>query len=322
MRNFKFIYIGFVLMTMSACSKSGTGEIGDSVDIRLGAAVGDIQVGSRTTAEPYLGSTPIQFNSEVWFSNTSGVYENNPSATTSLPVHTAVTFKGPQLEYVYYGSKNIQYPTDDTEVYCVGFYPNDGDWKTSDNTNVSHPIDGIDDLMFAKQIAGTWNNHFGTLRYEHLLTWVKIAVCATSHDTADAWGDIEEISINSKSNVSIDLKSGKCTYGGDTRAISTMSAAAPLLTTMHEVGSVLCSPETEYTLTIKTSNNADPKQITLKLSLISADGDLLTEVSGVDQARGKCFVLSLYFKPYNVIDGVCVLNAWNNENEDIYLTAE
>ncbi len=317
-------------MAMAACSENGTGEIGGSVDIRLGAAVGGIQAGSRIVADPYLGTVPKQFESAVWFSNTAGVYEHNPSATTCLPCRTAVTFRSTQLEYVYYTAenlpaKNLQYPTDDSKVYCVGFYPNDGDWTTSDNTNVSHPIDGRDDLMFAKEIDGTWNRHFDTLRYEHMLTWVKIAVCATSHDTANAWGRIEKINVtNSKSNINIDLQTGSCSYGGEPKTIETMNADTPipLHTTMHEVGSVLCSPETEYTLMIKTENNAEPKTITLDLRSMSADGDTLTDIAEPGQARGKCFVLSLYFKPYNVIDAVCVLNAWNNENEDIYLTAE
>jgi len=71
--------------------------------------------------------------------------------------------------------------------------------------------------------------------------WVKIAVgCAASHDTAESLGDIEQISINSQSNVNIDLKCGICSYGGEVQAINTMIAPTPIFATMYEAGSVSC----------------------------------------------------------------------------------
>lgn len=329
MKHSKFIYIGIALMTVTACSTGGADEPSGSGYIRLCAAVGDIEISSRTVADAYLGSMPSTkkpLDSSVWFRTENGVYENAPSATTSLPVHTGVTFSGPQLEYVRYDSKNLQYPTDNSKVYCIGLCPNDGDWTPGvGDMSVSHPIDGHDDVMFAGENAGTWNNHFKPLQYEHLLTWIKIAVCATSHDTAEAWGRIEQISINSKPGVNIDLTNGiRTTYEGEDRFINTMAAGEPvqLLTTMHEVGSVLCSPETEYTLRVKTENNTEAKEVTLKLNLMDAGGDNLTPIGDKSQARGKCFVLSLYFRPYDVVEGVCILNSWNSQSEDIYLTAE
>jgi len=318
---------------MPACSKSDADECAESGNIRLSAAVGNIETGSRTVADPYLGTTPSlakPLESAVWFRvGDAGVYEDKPASETNLPVHTGVTFNGPQLEFVYSGTNNLKYPTDNTPVYCVGLYPNDGGWTANgDCTKASHPIDGAKDLMFAGEIRGIWDDPFGSpLEYEHLLSWVKIAVCATSHDTAEAWGDIEQISINSKSGVEVDLKTGVPTYynTGDTdRFVNTMGSPVGLQTTMHEVGSVLCSPETRYTLRVKTKNNPTEKEISLKLSLMGKDPDTqeetLTQFSDPSLARGKCFVLSLYFKPYNVIEVVCILNSWNNQSEDIYLT--
>jgi len=330
---------------MPACSESDADAGPDSGNIRLDAVVGAIETGSRADADPgagtnpyyaypYRGTTPSEDNSldaALWFrlGEAGSVYENNPSAMTNLPVHTAVNFKGPQKEFVLYGGKNLTYPTDATaSVCCVGLYPNDegqdGGWTLGpDNMSASHPIDGVTDLMFAKEISGTWNAPLASLRFEHLLTWVKIAICATSHDTAEAWGAIEQIRIvNSKSNVSVDLKSGTPTYSNADPAghpINTLDSPVELLTTMHEVGSVLCSPEMEYTLEIKTANNTDLKKITLKLDLMDLKDDSLKPIENADQARGKCFVLSLYFKPYKVVEAVCILNSWNNQSEDIYV---
>lgn len=333
MGRFKFIYIGFAFMA-AACSVNGADYRADSGDIQLCVAVDDMQINSRTVADPYLGTTPSALkplDTAVWFRKADGVYDDNPTEPTYLPVHTGVTFDGPQLEYVLIGTNNLQYPTDNSRVCCVGLYPNDGRWTTTDGVNLSHSIDGHDDLMFAGENFGTWNDHIDPLRYEHLLTWVKIAVCATSHDTAEAWGEIEQISINSKATVTVNSRNVEtipastltehCEYTGE-KTIKTMGASAHLYTTMHEVGSVLCSPEKQYTLTIKTSNNPEPKVVTLDLSMLDASGDSLTDIGDASEARGKCFVLSLYFKPYNVVEGVCVLNAWNNQNEDIYLTTE
>ncbi len=328
---------------MPACTESDADDAPDGGKIRLGATVGLLEGGSRTEADPYLGSTPSEANpfaSAVWFRvKDDGVYEDNPSGETNLPVHAGVTFTGSKKEFVFHGGENLRFPTDFGTVYCVGLYPDDektadgaqnpAGWTLgSDNLSASHPIDGKKDLMFAPQISGKWGSPFDTpLQFGHLLTWVKIAVCATTHDTAEAWGDIEQIRINSRSGLTVDLKTGDVTYApaAPDQFINTMAPGNPhtLQTTMHEIGSVLVSPETAYTLRIKTKNNAEEREIKLdNLSLLvqnDAGEEALVKVNDPSEARGKCFVLSLYFEPYNVVEVVSFLNAWNNQSEDIYL---
>lgn len=43
------------------------------------------------------------------------------------------------------------------------------------------------------------------------------------------------------------------------------------------------------------------------------------ESDAIAVAWGKLFILSLYFTPFNIIEGTCTLNYWNDQNEDLYL---
>jgi len=329
MKNLSYIYIGFVVLTAAACSNNASDELDLNGNIQLRATVGNLIVNSRAgiagaEADPYLPQDGVPFEAAVWVRNYDGYYENSPTGDTNLPVHTTVKFDGSQMAYLMYDNKNLKYPTDNKKVYCVGLYPVSEPlkWKTTDNKIVSHPINGETDLMFAPEIEGSWNLKFTTQQYEHLLTWIKINICATSHDAVDAWGTIKQICITSDSEVQVDLKSGTYKYIGE-QLIYTMSNSCTLSTSIHEVGSVFCSPEKEYQVTVITTNKngkVEARTIPLSLNLIDIDdGDKTTEVTHEDQARGKCFVFSLYFTPHKVIDGVCTLNSWNNQNEDIYL---
>ena len=38
----------------------------------------------------------------------------------------------------------------------------------------------------------------------------------------------------------------------------------------------------------------------------------------LEYPAGLQYVLTLYFHPFNVVEGVCTLNAWNAQNEDLY----
>lgn len=327
MKNLKFIYTGVVFLTMAACSESALDKPDMRGNIQLGATVGDLQINSRATADPLLTQQGDTLKAVVWLSDKMGEYGENPDSITNLPIRTKVEFKGSQLEYVYDDEeKNIQYPADDKLVYCIGLYPDSG-WETSNDKIVEHGINGVEDLMFASRITGKWTNHFNLQRYEHLLTWIKINICATSHDAVDAWGTIEQITVNSDSNVTIDLETGKYSYGGDPQEIETITAGSDdihLSTATHEVGSVFCSPEKGYTVTVtsKNKNNEEIEQtVKLNLNIINVDDDSIKEVSEEEDARGKCFVFSLYFTPHKVIEGVCTLNSWYNQNEDIYISA-
>ena len=42
-------------------------------------------------------------------------------------------------------------------------------------------------------------------------------------------------------------------------------------------------------------------------------------LTSLSEAAGKLFIISLYFSPFNVIEGTCTLNYWNDQNEDLYM---
>jgi hypothetical protein len=177
------------------------------------------------------------------------------------------------------------YPTDDSPVYCVGFYPAttpnstpERSWLLTDenSTTVTRSIIGHEDLMFAPQISGTWNNPMRYQNFTHLLTWVRVVVNATSVEAPESWGNIKRISIVGKENVEINLGRGSVSYTGDEKEFDVLSPNDPnieLTTALKEVGEILCSPphktysETDntmvYTVRVETVNHT--KEIDVKL---------------------------------------------------------
>jgi len=329
MRNLNFIYMGFVFLTMAACSEIASDDSVRSGNIQLCATVGDLQIDGRSgaSAAPFLPGAPLE--ADVWFRNDNGGYENNPDGETNLPVHTTVTFEGSKLTYVKYDNKDLKYPSDKSKVCCIGLYPKSdptkSEWKTTDNKIVSHRINGEEDLMFAQEMKGSWDQKFPPQEYKHLLTWIKIDICASSHEAIDAWGTIKQISVTSDSEVKVNLIDGTWQYESP-KPIDTMKdedVDVFLSTSIYEIGSVFCSPELEYKVTVVTKNKGgveESRTISLKLNLIDVENnDKVTELEKESDAMGKCFVFSLYFTPYDVIEGTCTLNSWSNQNEDIYV---
>jgi len=319
--------MGLALLTMSACSESASDDPAGG-NIRLSAAVGDLQSNSRAVADPYLSQNGENLKVAVWFRNQGGEYENSPDPVTNLPVHTDVEFDRSGLAYVSYNNKNLKYPSGNGWVDCIGMHPYTGWTPIDNNKKVSHAIDGVEDLMFAQERSGNWSTRIPMQKYEHLLTWIKINICASSHEAIDAWGTIEQITVKSDSEVTIDLETGKYEYGGEPIEIKTIAEGdgRPLTTANHEVGNVFCSPQKgEYALTVTSRNkNGEEikKTVDMALNIIDVDhDDKITDITekNWEEARGRCFVFSLYFTPYDVIEGVCTLNSWSNQNEDIYI---
>lgn len=327
MKKLSYIYMVPAILMMAACSENVADETAQGGDIQLCATVGELHADSRAIADPYLPQNETTLTADVWFRYDGSGYDDSPSAPTYLPVHKTVTFEGtPMMAYVTHNSQPLKYPHDNSTVYCVGMYPASGWTASADNATVTHAIDGETDLLFAPEISGSWASRFPTQQYVHLLTWIKINICASSHEAIDAWGTINQITVNSDSEVAVNLMTGEYTYRGTEQHIETMSESKKLSTTTHEVGSVFCSPKTEYTVTVNyTDKHGDnlTKTVPLSLNLIDVENDdAVTDVTDESQARGKCFVFSLYFTPYDVIEGVCTLNSWSDQSEDIYFNEE
>ncbi len=284
MRFLRYIYMGMALAIAVACSEDALDEAAASRNIQLTASVGELQVNSRAAANEWTADS-ASLEAAVWFRKAGGAYENTPNADdTHLPVRTTVAFQKDvnnnlraSVEYVAgLDTLPLDYPADKSVVDCVGMSPV-STWGLDGNNVFSAGINGTDDLMFAPEIEGSWSKRFGEQRYDHLLAWVKINVCASSHEAIDAWGKIKQISIDSYSKVkvgpegSVSLDASnvyevvkpfeivkqdgtnewdatvRCVYekpAGDGCWIQTINGGGFSLssTTFTEVGSVLCFP--------------------------------------------------------------------------------
>ena len=78
---------------------------------------------------------------------------------------------------------------------------------------------------------------------------------------------------------------------------------------IQDVGSIFCYPQSSYSLEIECENGTT-KDIPIELKALSG--------STINFPAGYQYVLTLNFHPFNVVEGVCTLNAWNAQNEDLY----
>lgn len=349
MRTSYLIYIAMMTgLWLSACSEyEARFPEKEAEDISLRAVVDEVETVSRSSNDgAYTGTVPSAQNvleAAVWFSLEPGSYLNSPQGETNLPVHTRIDYKSGTATFPTGAdeSSKPKYPTNaETPVYCVGFYPYTG-WDNPSNGNVidytkaTHTIKGTEDLMFAPQISGNLNRKFETQRFRHLLTWLKVCVCAASSEAGSYWGDLQQVILKDvPQRLTIDLAK---TEGDDFELDKTVdysltdpnnivdylilnsSDGIALEITPQEVGSIFCHPQSEYKLDIICANGK-ATDVTIKLQALKTDD---TEVDEENKAKlkypaGLQYVLTLYFHPFNVVEGVCTLNAWNAQNEDLY----
>ena len=310
----KIFYIFITSLISIACTDSidewGSGTIALTAEV-------DYDTHSRNL---WKGASVANMEATVWFNTEIGVYPDNQSPTppTYLPYRANVKYatNGPTTIYVA-GNTNqvLAYPTDNSPVYCVGFYPQDG-WTTTDNTNevATHSINGTEDLMFAAENHGTWGEPFEVQTYRHLLTWLTIIVHATDVDAANSWGDIESLSVvNPNSSVNVEMGgTGAISYVGNPNVVP---ESAPLVGDLsivaNHLGDVLCAPAVTYKLKVKTVNTAEKE---IEITLKNEHGGALTDPA---YAIGKQFIVNLYFNSFNDISAMCSLIPWNEENMDL-----
>ena len=355
MRTNYLIYITMIAgMWLSACSEHDGGiPDKDAENISLSAVVDEVKIMSRTANDgAYTGTVPSNENNleaAVWFSLTSGKYPNNPSDDTDLPIHTSINYVSGTATFPDDKSYTPKYPTSADPVYCVGFYPNDTGWTTNQDFSVAtHTINGKQDLMFAPQISGNWNSHFQSQRFRHLLTWLKVCVCTTSPEAGSYWGKLTKISLKAVPQ-SLTIKLSKeeaddfnlksaVEYSAQTQdlLIKNTTEEVELEIVSKEVASVFCPPimeETDgknklknklkYKLYIECENGSATIDVELK-ALNDKEENTGESSSGPSDAEllaypaGLQYVLTLFFHPFNVVEGVCTLNAWNAQNEDLY----
>ena len=311
MKRKNLLYILPVALACVACVDDANGPVSGG-DIFLNATVNGME--SRAAARPYLGTTPTEGNpltAWVWFSEDATAYgDSETDNLTHLPCRTTLTFNGAPQFATNASGNNLKYGTDGAEVHCVGFYPAENVWSTTDGKSLTAKINGQTDLMYAPRISGTWGNPLQTQTYQHLQNWVKVCVCATSQDAADVWGKITDISVSTKTSVSVDVATDAVTYSDDgTMPVFESTEGQPLHTTMQEFGDVFCSPAEEYTVSVTIGGKTVSQ--TIKVEPLE---------SGIELNKGGYLViLTLYFQPFGMIEGVCTLNVWDAQNEDLYM---
>lgn len=308
--------------------------------IGLSASVGQMSVSSKAAAsadhfDEITSTTPLE--AKVFFSQSRTAFPlvTTPSAPTYIPSNTKVTYSNSDYVFVEWfdnnenKSYNLTYPTtSDIEVYCTGFYPADTEWSVSnDGTYITREIDGSSDIMFADIISGSWRNPFTVQNYKHLQSWIKVLVSANTNDAADKWGKVTKITVQSEPEVRIDFgKNANGTsiisYPASTHKdiviydAASAEVAHQLSITTAELGSVfLVSPEIPLHLKVHTTVFPDGKNV--KVNLYNIDNNQL--INDRDQTIGNLYVLNLNFTNLDVIEGICTLNYWNDQDDDLYL---
>lgn len=328
----KSIYILFLILVVSGCN----GKISpEKRGIRLNVGVSGLDT---ETKAPFVDvpSNENQFKAFVWFSNTPGTYPVSPSEDENLPNRIVSTFISENATDIKDESgKLLQYPISNggkTKVYCTGFYPSDG-WSIVDDSqnpySVTHAIDGESDLMFAEQIAGSYQENFGDFTFKHLLTWISFNASATSVDAAAIWGNITKLTITTpQSSLTVTLSGSIGTpstvnYSGETSVITVTETSTPLSIKAVDLGSALCSPPYSKVIDSKTYYGYDISVSTYGIGtkaifvpLYDTDSQPITDPQA---AIGKQYVISLYFNEVSVVSGVCTLKYWEDEREDLYV---
>ena len=287
-------------------------------------------------ARPFTGTPSVgnELETALWFSITKGSYSHNPQAPTFLPCATSATYSSQTpVDIRTSGGELLQYPIPEggtsQEVYCVGFYPSTGWGELTDTpvTSATHKIDGSEDLMFADQMAGSYSENFQPQTYEHILTWVKINMSATSLKAASVWGAVESLEIDSPNDgvtISFPATDGQSSTIEYTGNKATFSVSLPtddrnLKITTRTFGQVFCAPpevvdgKHGYRLRVKTEN-LPQKEVFVELK----KEDNITPVENAEYAIGKLFVINLRFNDIAVVEGVCTLKQWDDQSSDIY----
>lgn len=331
MKRIYLIYIAIVgSLCLSACS--GQEDVpGNKAaeEISLSAVVDEVKIMSRNPdADEYI-------HAAIWFSLEKNKYPEAPAPgdatevqkATNIPIHTTISFKSGTAAYPGDEESRPRYPTTGS-AYCVGFIPNSG-WTPTygkDTTTATHAITGTEDLMFAPQVEGSWNQHFPTQRFRHLLTWLKVCVCTTNSEAGSYWGKLKSIKLlGMPDELTIDLSKDDeenfklqdaVTFSEDKKEVPILESqeGVDLGVVIQEVGSVYCKPQSSYKLAIECENGtATDVEVELKPLTNTEE-----ELEKLAYPAGLQYVLILYFHPFNVVNGVCTLQEWNAQNEDLY----
>lgn len=218
---------------LASCSKDNMEDPAFDNKVYIAATLGK---SSAVTKVPYEHTPEQEGTSEifsptyenpliadVWASTTTNVFKdqdlNGNNTNGDVADHVTAKFQSEKPQLL----NNVIYSKNGRIVYFIGLYPSTN-WNTGANgINAQHSFTGCEDIMFAPQVKGSYNNNgnneWPTLHFRHLLTRFTLELKADGETTPeqesirDAWGKIQSITIASNSKVNIDLSSAS--YGTD-----------------------------------------------------------------------------------------------------------
>lgn len=273
-RGFLHIILGVLLANgLTACQQDvpnveQTDE--DASRIYLSAGIGN----SESTRAPYyptngsgaaLTAPTLEhpLNVSVWASTTSGVYPNSGlnGNTGTVAIHTDAHFQSgdPQLlgEAIY--PKAQGQDGNAKTVYFVGLHPFSDSWTTTNgDKDAQFTFTGMEDVMFAPQISGTYGTAFEQspqFHFYHLLTWLRISMVAylgedeensttlTENDkklkrekVSNAWGKITELTLKNQKNIITISNLGEATSGNYTSHVTFASESSDVPCSLYHAG--------------------------------------------------------------------------------------
>ncbi|MDF9829914.1 fimbrillin family protein [Parabacteroides sp. PF5-6] len=263
-----------------------------------------------TTKAPFEGTIgeDSELTARVLVSTTEGDYSDTHTDGTMIFADNGETAVG--FETGFDGNKF--FPGND-DIYLVGLYP--VTTATIADGAVAYTIDGKSDIMFAGEEETSKNAETApTLAFTHLLTKLNIFAVTADDATAEAWGDIIELTITERNVAAITLADGTVDFGEDTGSISFYDITGDEAVSDENALSITVVPEEQeegneveaeviayslvtpielaqeetYTLLLKTATSGE-EAISVPITITPSDED-------IDSTAGYYFDITLTFK--------------------------
>lgn len=217
-------------------------------------------------------------------------------------------------------------------VFFTAFHPQE--WTFTSNSRASRSFDGSDDIMYAPTVTGGYERETPTLNFNHLLTWLKLEICAENEDVAAAWGDITSLTIESSNQIAIDLSKAVAdvSFGNEKVQMNFFKPGSDnvflpsgdtysMKVNAEEVGYVLCEAVQataidlyppydripEYYINIQSQHRSVKVPVDLRTGINNETGE---ETYFIGSTMGQQFTLSLKFKMGNTVTVTTGITDW------------
>ena len=324
-----------LLGILVSCSKPQVGSIGNDCLIYLQA--GTVQTKTPFAGEVPSGSSPLKAlvcastakDADGGYLFPSDGKDGTEDGTVGK--HLPAEFQSGSAQLINGAYYNQRYP--DNKVHFAALHPQSG-WTIGNDATATIIFDGSDDVMFAPVVTGQYGNAtYPKLKFNHLLTWLRVEIAAETEEVANAWGPLQTMTISSLRTVSFSINTetfvaDNIQFSGNTTDVipfhktgSNSGEIFPdstegyqLTTTPKEVAYVLCAPviatekdeydftrKPEYYLNIVSKN----RTVSIPIDLMKGKDEYFT-----GSTMGTQFTLGLTFKMGNTIAVSAGVTEW------------